>query len=249
MKKKIILSALAIVVIRQSGISPTIHQEFIKSRDFQGDLTTMFYPDRQSLDWQYTLDAYERQFAELRPIRTWEDLRIETRASGGDKRLLMYRDSFANALIPQLSNAFSQATYLRSSRNDLREVAEQVPDVVVYEIVERNLDWLLKETPIMLAPEVDVPQATPGTETASIQITTQYGYDYLNAKWHGGEDIERVIVSSDGVAYEAFPIYQTNVDSGDLEPGFSLYTESLGEDLAFYYLQAGKWYQMDVKTP
>jgi len=63
-------------------------------------------------------------------------------------RLLMYRDSFANGLAPELSEQFSQAVYLSAvPTNELYyDVDIEKPDVVIIEFTERNLflfKWFL----------------------------------------------------------------------------------------------------------
>jgi alginate O-acetyltransferase complex protein AlgJ len=61
-------------------------------------------------------------------------------------KLLMYRDSFATALIPFLSDHFSLAVYHRSYyKNELYEdVASEKPNVVIVEFTERYFDYLSK---------------------------------------------------------------------------------------------------------
>jgi hypothetical protein len=59
-------------------------------------------------------------------------------------RLLMYRDSFAEQLIPFLVPHFSRSVFISSYRIDLQQVRKEKPDIVVLEIVERNLDSLLE---------------------------------------------------------------------------------------------------------
>ena len=61
-------------------------------------------------------------------------------------RLLMYRDSFATALIPFLSDNFSQAVYMNSYYKDelYSDVALEKPDVVIVEFTERYFDYMIK---------------------------------------------------------------------------------------------------------
>ena len=59
-------------------------------------------------------------------------------------RLLMYRDSFTNWLIPFLSDHFSQAVYLWAFPTDelYNDVALEKPDVVIIEFTERYINFL-----------------------------------------------------------------------------------------------------------
>lgn len=217
--------------------------------DFQGDLTTMYYPDTERFDAQWYDESYMRRFVELRPMRTLEDLRIETRNSSREGRLLMYRDSFANALIPFLSDSFEQALYLRSSTLDLREVERFDADIVVFEIVERNLDWILQRTPIMPAPKTDWEEGLPVVNfPARIELSQQFNMTYLNAKWlEEADDVERVRVLVGEQAFEAFPIAQDeDVEDGRFDRGFSMYIEESVESLRIQFLRAGRWYELDL---
>lgn len=54
-------------------------------------------------------------------------------------RLVMYRDSFANALIPFLGQSFSRAVYVWGDRFETSLINQERPDIVLHEIVERKL--------------------------------------------------------------------------------------------------------------
>ena len=109
--------------------------------DWSGDLAVMLYPSGSDLDLQQYYE-YEPGFRYTRPIKSLEDLLITTQGPG-EYSLLMFRDSFANALIPMLSEAFASAAYSRSIPYDYALLERIQPDLVVLEIVERNLpDWL-----------------------------------------------------------------------------------------------------------
>ena len=58
-------------------------------------------------------------------------------------KLLMLRDSFGNALIPSLSERFSRSVFLWTHSIDRAVVEQEKPDIIILEIVERNLDHLL----------------------------------------------------------------------------------------------------------
>ena len=112
-----------------------------------GDLSQMLYPAANKSDLQYFYDLPEN-YSSARPIRTMEDLLIETSCESGQGQLLMFRDSFANALIPFFSDAFARATYSRAIPYDYRLLSDET-DVVVFEIVERNVINILDSAPIL----------------------------------------------------------------------------------------------------
>jgi hypothetical protein len=54
-------------------------------------------------------------------------------------RALMFRDSFANALVPYLSESFDRILYVWERNMDPRIVEKDQPDVVIHQIAERFL--------------------------------------------------------------------------------------------------------------
>jgi len=109
--------------------------------DFRGDLDTLLFPKREMFDanTEYPLaDEYIFTSAYKTPM----DMTITTRGSGSG-RLLMFRDSFANALIPFAASAFAEAQLERAVpyRADLLET--EAADVVIVQIAERNLRTLI----------------------------------------------------------------------------------------------------------
>lgn len=125
-------------------------------RNWDGDLEAMLLPALGNLDWQAEYGMARAFRYEGRP-RTMEDMRIASTSGVNGTRLLMFRDSFANALIPIVSNAFGYACYTRSVPYDLTLAAGEKADVVVQEIVERNISNLLAAAPVMPAPRRDIP--------------------------------------------------------------------------------------------
>lgn len=124
-----------------------------KREIINGDLSVMLYPAVERTDNQYFYTLPET-YASVRPIRSMEDMLIQTYCESGQGHLLMFRDSFANALIPFFSDAFSSVTYSRAVPYDYRLMAEQT-DAVILEIVERNLANLIAAAPILSSYVVD----------------------------------------------------------------------------------------------
>jgi len=58
-------------------------------------------------------------------------------------RLLAFRDSFATALIPYLSEGFSRSIYLWQVNVDMSIIDKEKPNVVIFEFVERGYDRFL----------------------------------------------------------------------------------------------------------
>ena len=78
------------------------------------------------------------------------------RALGREGTLFMFRDSFGNALHADLAGQFSQAVFSRSMPYDLSQ-AEEMPEVLIAEIAQRNLRWLAQRPPLLPAPQRQAP--------------------------------------------------------------------------------------------
>ncbi len=75
---------------------------------------------------------------------------IKYRSDAKDqRRLFIIRDSFGEGLIDYLSKDFAHTTFLHRNAYHINYVNEDHPDILVYEVVERNLD-LLKEDGVNL---------------------------------------------------------------------------------------------------
>ncbi|WP_431156905.1 DHHW family protein [Winogradskyella poriferorum] len=59
-------------------------------------------------------------------------------------KLLMFRDSFANDLIPFFNDTFAETTYIKYYNIKEKVLKEKQPDFIIIEVVERDLRKLLK---------------------------------------------------------------------------------------------------------
>ena len=215
-------------------------------RTWDGDLDAMIFPslgykDRQAVfdvDWTY---EYTSNF------HTEEDLRITTENADGEGALLIFRDSFSNALLPFLAQTYQTATFSRTVPYALYELEETPYDTVVLEIVERNLRNLLTAAPVMPAPQRTL-DATPEAAGSAVMESREYN-GYLHFYGTLPEDavqeashIYLRLDDGDAVRYvEAFPVYEASLLDGDEDEqdgavrsnGFSAYlTPEDGENAA-----------------
>lgn len=129
----------------------------------QGDLYEMLYPASSKLDRQFEFDG-PLQFEYASPIRGADDLRIQTTSGGEAGPLLMFRDSFGNALHSLMAESFSEALFSRAMPYNLNLMDQIDAQYVVVEMVERNLP-LLADAPFQMpAPAVDMAQPPWGEE-------------------------------------------------------------------------------------
>lgn len=118
---------------------------------WQGDLDDLLLPAGSAPDEQVVYDIPFAQKFVYHGSANVELSRVVTYIDGGAQGdLLMFRDSFGNALIPFISTAFADATYLKATPYDLTVM--QPGQTVITEIVERNLRVLLEAAPVLPAP-------------------------------------------------------------------------------------------------
>ncbi len=139
-------------------------------KDFPGDLTAMLYPAGGEPDEQVYYDkmageVYNDRVSVKIVDETTGDMKeidpaeepdwpkaseIETSSlEHRDGSLLMIRDSFGNSLTPFLAEEFEKALFLNGTPYDIGRAADEGYDMVVFETVERNLDRLISDAPVI----------------------------------------------------------------------------------------------------
>lgn len=145
--------------------------------NWEGDLENMLFPGTEVLDVQHMYDTnFTYQY--LGRFKDTDDLTINTLSSAGQGSLLMFRDSFARAAIPYLSENFASARYCRARPNPYYHLENEHFDFVVMEIAERNIAWLQKEAPMHPAPAAE-PLPEPHVMREGTLNTAQNGSQYL----------------------------------------------------------------------
>ena len=119
------------------GVTVPDFGESVIVHDFEGDLDALLYPGHTAYDDDTTYDfsgKYVFTSAYSNPMQ----MSVSTRG-GGEKKLLVFRDSFANALIEPVASSTAEAKFERANpyRIDLLDGYEA--DAVVLIIAERNL--------------------------------------------------------------------------------------------------------------
>lgn len=120
----------------------------------RGDLHEMLYPASPQLDRQFVFSE-ELQFEYASKVRGPDDLRILTASGAENGPLLLFRDSFGNALHSLMAESFSSARFSRAVPYDMGQIGELGAEYVVVEIVERNLPLLADGPFLMLAQELE----------------------------------------------------------------------------------------------
>ena len=127
---------------------------------FTGDLQRMLYPLSKDNELQITFGK-EAAYTFLTRTRNFEQAYIETENDSAEGSLLMFRDSFANNLIPYFSDAYQYAVYDKSVPYDLAKMETYQADTVILEIAERNVKLIQEYEPRFPAPEREMLRGKP----------------------------------------------------------------------------------------
>lgn len=129
-------------LFRSAGLNSPwqfLPEDFIIPVKAPGDLVPLYLPgvaDAQQ-DW---LPDLPRGYASVRPLRSLDDLLIQTTSPSGGPTVYAARDSFGRALFPYLANASSELVFTRDYAGFERRAAGY--DLAVILIAERNLGEL-----------------------------------------------------------------------------------------------------------
>ena len=202
---------------------------FTEGSAHDGDLYAMMYPALKdsekdpayggALSYEFTSNA------------TRPDALVLNTASGNSGSLLAYRDSFGNLLFPYLADSYGTARFARSTTYDLTQDGQ----CVLVELVERNLDYLLANMPLMASPvrKVELPDATAGT--VKVEVATKGDFVRVTGNLKAMDADSHIYVVCSGVTYEAFCLadggFGVNLPEGS-EPEFVICTEN-GADVAY----------------
>ncbi len=128
--------------------------ESSRKKDFTGDLSKMIFPAGSEPEYN-TYYGAENRIKYVTDTKSVEDSFIKTECADASGSLYMYRDSFGNSLLPYFASAYKTATFTKSFPMMLEiDFEEAKPDTFVMELVERNLNWLIVNPPVISAPEV-----------------------------------------------------------------------------------------------
>jgi hypothetical protein len=127
------------------SMTPLTREDFVTSAATpSGDKTTMLgLVDRGKLAMPGLVPRAGWRARVVEPVRPdpyGEEGRLVTEIPGSTlPRAVVFRDSFAGRLIPYLSEHFSRVVYLWQNDFDPAVIAQERPDVVIQEYVDRHL--------------------------------------------------------------------------------------------------------------
>lgn len=135
-------------IMDKVGLSYTDYSNmaYKEKQNFDGDLYEMLFPDGRDKDIQYYYEIAD-DFEFTSRFMDVDDLLITTHNENGKGSVLLFRDSFGNALFSFFSRDFEDARISRALPYDITNIDDV--DVVIVEIVERNIENILLYPPIL----------------------------------------------------------------------------------------------------
>ena len=191
-----------------------------RKKDAVGDLGRMAYSVWAEPEWNYTY--------ELPGAFTYTDTDdveaalVTTVNPSAEGTLLMFRDSFANTMIPVIAESYRKAVFSKALPFPMeRYMNEYSPETVIVEKVERNLRDFSRTPPLISAPAADLAgrkRETLSTETAVSAAVSPDDADYyvFTGEIRGVEGVNAVYVQLDGSFYEAFTVSSEETDNAFL---------------------------------
>ncbi len=195
--------------------------------DRLGDLAEMIYPAEKAKDTQIYND-YQFAYTYQGRLRGLDDITINTLNENSEGRLLMFRDSYGEAILPYMAECFGTAEFSRAVPYRLDNIDGKT---VILEIVERNLGDLQKYAPVMNAPVADISGISSEFSDDEIIIKTEetggfiHIYGVLPDEAFSGES-HSIYIESNGIVYEAFNCFEDKLlkyEGKRSANGFSLY--------------------------
>lgn len=226
-------------LLRSLGRESTLSQQDFTPQPHLGDLYEMLLPAGNRTEPGPVL-ARARTFSYVGAVHGPDDMMIRTVCDGQQGSLLMFRDSFGNALHEDMAESFASACFSRAMPYDLTLLETERADTLAIELVERNLAKLAAQPPVMPGParEVDAPEKTV---FARLQLTQRESkldgcVQYTGTLSCAAMDADSpVYLALDGVVYEACPT----------DGGFSLYAPG-AQEIAVYVMADGELARCEV---
>lgn len=201
-------------------------ESYTVRRDYTGDLDTMLYPLASTADDEIYYDK-ETTYATVEEIQSNFDPRITTVNPVKEGSLVMYRDSFGNALLPYMADAYANAYFSRGIPYQLMDVETHSADTVIIERAERFLPEMSQFPPVLTAKEISLTedQELQGSDGAvDVKIKPQGMTAQLSGRIKEGllDTDSRIYLKVNGSVYEAFPM-DVKVEEDLDDNGFCLY--------------------------
>lgn len=201
-----------------------------KKFDYTGDLQEMLFPDTTKASEDNYYFGNEKNINYTSPMKDVEAVSITTENSEKKDAIMMFRDSFGNAIIPYIADEYKACTFSKAMPYNLTIAQLRGVDDVVIEIVERHLDMLCNDIPVIWMPEnddIDIKSPVEDLE-ADVKIDDQENQYLITGKIESKfvDDNSTIYVIINDDIYEAFPCSSNGKYDDD---SFGLYVEKTEE--------------------
>lgn len=119
-------------------------------KDYEGDLDKMLYPAAVTKEEEIYFDS-SPQYTYVEEVESNFAPKIHTESDKEDGSLVMYRDSFGNALLPFMAQEYKKAYFSRTVPYQIADLKECQADTLVIECAERFLPERAANPPVMEA--------------------------------------------------------------------------------------------------
>ena len=187
--------------------------EFTWENTHVGDLYEMLFPRGSAREPDYTYaDGFSFEYTT--DFHSYDDMLITTVNPGVDGSLMLFRDSSGRSLYPYMAESFGTAYISRSNNYRLDLIGEQNATVVVCELAERTMNYLLRYPAVYQAPERDASVLEGATAVDTVVNADTSGsvsptLQKLTAQLPETAEDSPVYLVIGGTVYEAIP----NTDS------------------------------------
>ena len=210
-------------------------EPYTVQKNHSGDVWQLIYPTWDKKD-ENVIYQKEHSYTYVNPVESVEDMFIVTACEGKDGSVVMFRDSFGNALLPYVADEYGSGVFLKGMPLNVQQIEISSATTLIYEVVERNIPNIIAYLPIMDAPDrtdmlvdAEISDASDSKTTASYEDKVQqlviYGEldpDYVETE----SDIYIKLTKPDGslAYYEATPgSYEKREDGDDLSYYYGAY--------------------------
>ena len=121
------------------------NESYKVTKDFSGDLYEMLFPKGHKKDSNIKY-LREHTYKVTSKINDVTAITYETESKEKNNSIVMYRDSFGNALIPFVADEYKNGYYTKAVPYDWQLPEEKEADTIVIELVERHIPSLIEGT-------------------------------------------------------------------------------------------------------
>ncbi|MDD3415393.1 MAG: hypothetical protein PHY47_15520 [Lachnospiraceae bacterium] len=126
---------------RQQGILSYSEMNFTQYERLDADMTRMINMTPGGKDYNYNPENFKNDIEAIN--KKTENDATYYMSNGTDKeKIILYRDSFGEALIPYISKTFNDSIFITNRIIDNELIESEKPDIIVYEVVERGIEVL-----------------------------------------------------------------------------------------------------------